>query len=139
MVDLIADKVLFNLENNLSGSAVITGNVVRVSAIYGHSGKFSANHALWSEFCRPRPLERKWPSPMLQPRSATASHVGHSSIYYCSPSCIIYPLMIHFTSSALPRILFHHSFIYRSQWRLVGKFTGGACYGSIKSDFFLCV
>ena len=28
MVDLIADKVLFNLENNLSGSAVITGNVV---------------------------------------------------------------------------------------------------------------
>ena len=30
MVDLIADKVLFNLENNLSGSAVITGNVVRI-------------------------------------------------------------------------------------------------------------
>ena len=28
IVDLIADKVLFNLENNLSGSAVITGNVV---------------------------------------------------------------------------------------------------------------
>ena len=28
MVDLIADKVLFNLENNISGSAVITGNVV---------------------------------------------------------------------------------------------------------------
>ena len=28
MVDLIANKVLFNLENNLSGSAVITGNVV---------------------------------------------------------------------------------------------------------------
>ena len=28
MVDLIADRVLFNLENNLSGSAVITGNVV---------------------------------------------------------------------------------------------------------------
>ena len=30
MVDLIADKVLFNLENNLSFSAVITGNVVRI-------------------------------------------------------------------------------------------------------------
>ena len=30
IVDLIADKVLFNLENNLSGSAVITGNVVRI-------------------------------------------------------------------------------------------------------------
>ena len=29
MVDMIADRVLFNLENNLSGSAVITGNVVR--------------------------------------------------------------------------------------------------------------
>ena len=27
MVDMIADKVLFNLENNLSGSEVITGNV----------------------------------------------------------------------------------------------------------------
>ena len=26
-----------------------------------------------------------------------------------------------------------------NQWRLVGKFTGGACYGSIKSDFFLCL
>ena len=30
VVDLIADKVLFNLENNLSRSAVITGNVVRI-------------------------------------------------------------------------------------------------------------
>ena len=30
MVDMIADRVFFNLENNLSGSAVITGNVVRV-------------------------------------------------------------------------------------------------------------
>ena len=28
MVDLIADKVLFNLENNLSASAVFTGNIV---------------------------------------------------------------------------------------------------------------
>ena len=30
MVDMIADKVLFNLENNLSGSEGITGNVVRI-------------------------------------------------------------------------------------------------------------
>ena len=30
MVDLIADNVLFNLENNLSRSAVITGNVVKI-------------------------------------------------------------------------------------------------------------
>ena len=30
MVDMIADRVFFNLENNLSGSAVITGNVVRI-------------------------------------------------------------------------------------------------------------
>ena len=33
MVDLIADKVLFNLENNLSGSAVATGKVVRIEPV----------------------------------------------------------------------------------------------------------
>ena len=42
MVDLIADKVLFNLENSLSGFAVITGNVARIFSKYGHLGKFSA-------------------------------------------------------------------------------------------------
>ena len=30
MVDVIANKVLFNLENNLSGSTVVTGNVARI-------------------------------------------------------------------------------------------------------------
>ena len=49
MVDLIAEKVLFNLENNLSGSAVITGNVVRI---------FSNIWTLGKIFCQARPLER---------------------------------------------------------------------------------
>ena len=52
MVDLIADKVLFNLENNLSGSAVITGNVARIISNIWTTGKI---------FCQPRPLERILP------------------------------------------------------------------------------
>ena len=53
MVDLIADNVLFNLENNLSGSAVITGNVVRIFSNIWIFGKI---------FCQPRPLERILPT-----------------------------------------------------------------------------
>ena len=53
MVDLIADKVLFNLENNLSGSAVITGNVLRIFNNIWTFGKI---------FCQPRPLERILPA-----------------------------------------------------------------------------
>ena len=49
MVDLIAEKVLFNLENNLSGSAVITGNVVRILSNIWTLGKI---------FCQSRSLRR---------------------------------------------------------------------------------
>ena len=59
MVDPISDKVLLNLENNLSGSEVITGNVIRIFSNIWTFGKifcqprpFRANaacHALWSE------------------------------------------------------------------------------------------
>ena len=53
MVDLIADKVLFNLENNLSSPAVIIGNVVRIYSNIWTCGKI---------FCQPHPLERILPA-----------------------------------------------------------------------------
>ena len=56
MVDLIADWVLFNLENNLSGSAVITGNVV---------GNFSNIWTFGKIFFQPRPLERILPASVV--------------------------------------------------------------------------
>ena len=70
IVDLIANKVVFDLKNNISGSTVITGNVVRIFSNIWTFGKI---------FCQPRPLERKWPSPMLHAISATAFLAYHSS------------------------------------------------------------
>ena len=72
MVDLIADKVLFNFENYPSGSAVFTGNVVRIFNNIWQFGKFSARHTLWSEFM----IAHKWPSPMLRTVSANDSYMG---------------------------------------------------------------
>ena len=49
----VADKVLLNVENNLSGSAVITSNVVRT---------YSNIRTLGKIFCQPRPLEQILPA-----------------------------------------------------------------------------
>ena len=60
IVDLTADKVLFNLENNLSGSAVITSNVMDIRENFLPATPFGAKMALpnaprWIRHCRQMP------------------------------------------------------------------------------------
>ena len=68
IVDLIADKVLFNLENNLSGSAVITSNVVRIVSNIWIYAKFSVSHALLERILPATPFGAKMALPIALSR-----------------------------------------------------------------------